>query len=161
MEACIVTPWGVGLKLFSVIFRVRGIHIAISICINVEFWKIFRRPIAKRTQQISIVTTCDFCFFQLPHTADFYRCYKQFLKRSSVRHSSGAAWELYFRPILCSSIGVASHVVHNFCRETPHTADFCLQPLAIRNKYQTCLISQLSLLRLKSLVLSYRTQQIC
>ena len=25
---------------------------------------------AKRTQQMSIVVTCDFCFFQLLHTAD-------------------------------------------------------------------------------------------
>ena len=29
---------------------------------------------AKGTQQIFIVATGDFCFFQLPHTADFYRC---------------------------------------------------------------------------------------
>ena len=81
---------------------------------------------AKRTLQIFIVATGNFCFFQLPHTADFYRCQRQFLKCSSVKHSSRAAWELYFRPILCSSIGLASHVVHDFCRETPHTADFCL-----------------------------------
>ena len=81
---------------------------------------------AKRTQQIFIVATCDFCFFKLPHTADFYRCQRQFLKCSSVKQSSRAALELYFRPILCSSIGLASHVVHDFCRETPHTADFCL-----------------------------------
>ena len=43
-----------------------------------------------------------------------------------MNHSSGAAWELNFRQILCSSIGLASHVVHDFCRETPHTADFSL-----------------------------------
>ena len=81
---------------------------------------------AKRTQHIFIVATCDFCFFQLPHTADFYPCLKQFLKRSSVKHCSRAAWELYFRPILCSSIGFASHVVHDFSRESPHTTDLCL-----------------------------------
>ena len=61
---------------------------------------------------------------------------------------------------LCFSIGLLSHVFHNFCRDTPHTADFCFWSLAIKNKYQTCLNSKLSLLRQKSLVLSYRTQQI-
>ena len=33
-----------------------------------------RNAKAKSTQQILIVATGDFCFFQLPHTADFYRC---------------------------------------------------------------------------------------
>ena len=54
-------------------------------------------------------------FFSSCCKQHFYRCYKQFLKRFSVSLSPGAEWELYFRPILNSSIGLASHVVH----ETP------------------------------------------
>ena len=48
---------------------------------------------------------------------------------------------------LCISIGLVSHVFYDFCRDTPHTADFCFWSLAIKNKYQTCLNSKLSLLR--------------
>ena len=49
-----------------------------------------------------------------------------------MKHSSGVAWELYVRPILCSSIGLASLVVNDFGRETPHTAEFSLKSLAIK-----------------------------
>ena len=89
--------------------------------------------------------------FSCCRTQQTFIVLETFLKRSSVKHSSRAAWELYF---------LASHVVHDFCHETTHTADFCFWYLAIKYKYQICLISKLSFLRQKSLVLSYRIQQI-
>ena len=33
---------------------------------------------------------------------------------------------------LCISIGLLSHVFHDFCRDTPHTADFCFGLLRLK-----------------------------
>ena len=49
-----------------------------------------------------------------------------------MKYCSSAAWESYFRPIFCSSIGIASHMLHDFCLDTPHTANFCFWSLAIK-----------------------------
>ena len=67
----------------------------------------------------------------------------QALRRNDIARQIRTLSTLY----LCMSIGLVSHVFHNFCRDTPHTADFCFWFLAIKNKYQTCLNSKLSLLR--------------
>ena len=65
-----------------------------------------------------------------------------------MKHSSGAAWRLYFRPILCSCIGLVSHVVHDFVakhrtqqilslvsydqKQIPNMLDLKTQSLAIK-----------------------------
>ena len=88
-----------------------------------------------RTQQIFIVDR--YKARSTPPWNFFKRCVGMILRgKFACQHS-----------YLCFSIGLVSHVFHDFCRDTPHTADFCFWSLAIKNKYQTCLISKLSLLR--------------
>ena len=47
-------------------------------------------------------------------------------------------------PILCSSFGLVSPLLHDFCHETQHTADFYFWSLVIKNKHQAWMISKVS-----------------